>query len=110
MPRLIPAAAVLALAALVAASPVAASKPAPVPGPVFTPSELPYPFSSAVQVGDVLYLSAQLGAEPGYSDTSNIPQTLPAFAPLRESISKLDAHPSLSYITDNASRRTHRRV
>ncbi|MFN5084216.1 MAG: RidA family protein [Novosphingobium sp.] len=65
MPRLIPAAAVLALAALVAASPVAANKPAPAPGPVFTPSELPYPFSSAVQVGDVLYLSGQLGAEDG---------------------------------------------
>ena len=65
MPRLIPAAAVLALAALVAASPVVANKPAPAPGPVFTPSELPYPFSSAVQVGDVLYLSGQLGAEDG---------------------------------------------
>jgi reactive intermediate/imine deaminase len=30
--------------------------------PVFTSSELPYPFSSAVQVGDVLYLSGDLGA------------------------------------------------
>lgn len=65
MPRLIPAAPVLALAALVAATPIAANKPAPAPGPVFTPSELPYPFSSAVQVGDVLYLSGQLGAEDG---------------------------------------------
>lgn len=31
-------------------------------GPIFTSSELPYPFSSAVQVGDVLYLSGDLGA------------------------------------------------
>lgn len=30
-------------------------------GPVFTQSELPYPFSDAVQVGDVLYLSGQIG-------------------------------------------------
>ncbi|MFT7359309.1 RidA family protein [Parasphingorhabdus sp.] len=30
--------------------------------PVFTPSEMPYPFSSAVQVGDVLYLSGEIGA------------------------------------------------
>lgn len=29
--------------------------------PVFTPSELPYPFSSAVQVGDILYLSGEIG-------------------------------------------------
>ena len=29
--------------------------------PVFTASELPYPFSSAVQVGDVLYLSGEIG-------------------------------------------------
>ena len=33
------------------------------PGPVFTPSELPFPFSAAVQVGDVLYLSGDLGAD-----------------------------------------------
>ncbi|MDR7128115.1 reactive intermediate/imine deaminase [Algoriphagus sp. 4150] len=33
--------------------------------PVFTPSELPYPFSSAVQVGDILYLSGELGFERG---------------------------------------------
>jgi reactive intermediate/imine deaminase len=31
--------------------------------PVFTPSELPYPFSSAVRVGDVLYLSGEIGAD-----------------------------------------------
>lgn len=37
-------------------------------GPVFTPSELPYPFSEAVQVGDVLYLSGQIGvAQDGVS-------------------------------------------
>ncbi len=30
-------------------------------GPKFTPSELPYPFSSAVQVGDILYLSGDVG-------------------------------------------------
>ncbi len=30
-------------------------------GPVFTTSELPYPFSSAVQVGDILYLSGDVG-------------------------------------------------
>lgn len=34
----------------------------PAPGPIFTPSEMPYPFSEAVQVGDVLYLSGQIGA------------------------------------------------
>lgn len=34
--------------------------------PVFTPSKLPYPFSSAVQVGDILYLSGEIGlAEEG---------------------------------------------
>lgn len=29
--------------------------------PIFTPSESPYPLSSAVQVGDVLYLSGLIG-------------------------------------------------
>ncbi len=29
--------------------------------PLFTPSELPYPFSSAVQVGDILFLSGEIG-------------------------------------------------
>src|SRR5210317_2366793 len=29
--------------------------------PVFTPSELPYPFSSTVQVGDILFLSGAIG-------------------------------------------------
>lgn len=34
--------------------------------PIFTPSELPYPFSSAVQVGDILFLSGEIGvAEEG---------------------------------------------
>ncbi|MBY6015604.1 RidA family protein [Qipengyuania gaetbuli] len=49
-----------ALAALVMATPALAHDPAP---RVFTPSELPYPFSSAVQVGDVLYLSGDIGAD-----------------------------------------------
>lgn len=30
-------------------------------GPVFTPSKLPYPFSDAVQVGDILFLSGDIG-------------------------------------------------
>ena len=51
----------LALAALIAA-PAGAKDAAPAKGPVFTPSDMPYPFSSAVRVGDVLYLSGQLGA------------------------------------------------
>ena len=51
----------LAFAALLAA-PACAKDTAPVKGPVFTPSDMPYPFSSAVRVGDVLYLSGQLGA------------------------------------------------
>lgn len=58
------AALVLALAAMVAAPAMAKDK-APPTGPVFTPSDMPYPFSSAVLVGDVLYLSGQLGAEDG---------------------------------------------
>jgi len=58
------AALVLALAALLAAPAMAKDK-APPAGPVFTPSDMPYPFSSAVRVGDVLYLSGQLGAEDG---------------------------------------------
>ena len=58
------AASALAFAALLAA-PAGAKEAAPAKGPVFTPSDLPYPFSSAVRVGDVLYLSGQLGAEDG---------------------------------------------
>ena len=35
-------------------------------GPTFTPSPLPYPFSDAVQVGDILFLSGDIGfAEDG---------------------------------------------
>ncbi|QKG70515.1 RidA family protein [Erythrobacter mangrovi] len=47
-------------AALITAAPAVAEEPAP---PVFSPSTLPYPFSSAVQVGDVLYLSGDIGAD-----------------------------------------------
>ena len=54
----------VAFAALLAAPAVAKDK-APPAGPVFTPSDMPYPFSSAVRVGDVLYLSGQLGAVDG---------------------------------------------
>lgn len=46
-------------AALLIATPAAAK--APHAAPVFTPSDLPYPFSSAVQVGDTLYLSGEIG-------------------------------------------------
>lgn len=46
-------------AALLIAAPAAAE--APSRAPVFTPSDLPYPFSSAVQVGDTLYLSGEIG-------------------------------------------------
>ncbi len=34
-------------------------------GIAFYPSSLPYPFSDAVQVGDVLYLSGDIGAADG---------------------------------------------
>ena len=33
--------------------------------PVYYPSQFPYPFSDAVQVGDTLILSGQVGAKPG---------------------------------------------
>ncbi len=33
--------------------------------PVYYPSQFPYPFSDAVQVGDMLILSGQIGAKPG---------------------------------------------
>jgi len=45
------------IAAALAAAPAAAGSS----GPVFTASDLPYPFSDAVQVGDVLYLSGDVG-------------------------------------------------
>lgn len=55
---------VLAAMALLQAPGAVAAKPAPLPAPpVFTPSDLPYPFSSAVRVGDVLYLSGEIGAD-----------------------------------------------
>lgn len=53
--------AILAAALLAGLFPAASQ--AKEPGPVFTPSGLPYPFSDAVQVGNVLYLSGQLGAD-----------------------------------------------
>lgn len=46
-----------ALAALTLAGCTGASDDAP----VFTPSSLPYPFSSAVAVDDILYLSGDIG-------------------------------------------------
>ena len=49
-------------AALLLAAPALAKNHTPPTDPVFTPSDMPYPFSSAVRVGDVLYLSGQLGA------------------------------------------------
>ena len=33
--------------------------------PVYHPSDYPFPFSDAVQVGDLLILSGQIGAKPG---------------------------------------------
>lgn len=33
--------------------------------PVYYPSDYPFPFSDAVQVGDLLILSGQIGAKPG---------------------------------------------
>jgi reactive intermediate/imine deaminase len=57
-------AAALAALALLHAPGLAAAKPAPPPAPpVFTPSTMPYPFSSAVRVGNVLYLSGEIGAD-----------------------------------------------
>jgi len=46
--------------ALLAAAPAQAEDDE---GPAFTPSSLPYPFSSAVQVDDILYLSGDIGAD-----------------------------------------------
>lgn len=51
---------VMPFAALLATAPALAEES---DAPVFTPSEMPYPFSEAVQVGNVLYLSGQLGAD-----------------------------------------------
>lgn len=55
-------AAALLAPALLFAAPAAAQDSAAARGPVFTSSDLPYPFSAAVQVGDVLYLSGDIGA------------------------------------------------
>jgi reactive intermediate/imine deaminase len=47
--------------ALPALSETDASRSGEKQGPIFSPSDLPYPFSAAVQVGDVLYLSGEIG-------------------------------------------------
>ena len=52
----------LAIAAVMLAVAPASARPA---DPVFTPSELPHPFSAAVQVGDILYLSGDIGVADG---------------------------------------------
>lgn len=57
-----PAIALAAALALLAAPASAGKAPPPPTGPIFTPSAMPYPFSSAVRVGDVLYLSGEIGA------------------------------------------------
>ena len=51
--------ALLALALMVISAPVFAAPP------VYFPSDYPFPFSDAVQVGDLLILSGQIGAKPG---------------------------------------------
>ena len=51
--------ALLALALMVISAPVSAAPP------VYHPSDFPFPFSDAVQVGDLLILSGQIGAKPG---------------------------------------------
>ena len=51
----------LLAAALVAVT----SGPLSASPPVYHPSEYPFPFSDAVQVGDLLILSGQIGAKPG---------------------------------------------
>ena len=52
---------IMAVIAALCALPLAPASARPA-DPVFTPSELPYPFSAAVQVGDILYLSGDIGA------------------------------------------------
>ena len=54
MRALLAAALVAAIAAPVSAAP-----------PVYHPSDYPFPFSDAVQVGELLILSGQIGAKPG---------------------------------------------
>lgn len=48
-----------------AAGLLAVSVPAASAAPVYYPSDYPFPFSDAVQVGDLLVLSGQIGAKPG---------------------------------------------
>lgn len=43
----------------------ALSAPLAAAPPVYHPSDYPFPFSDAVQVGDLLILSGQVGAAPG---------------------------------------------
>ncbi|MFM5917325.1 MAG: RidA family protein [Novosphingobium sp.] len=80
----------LALAAMLA-GPAGAREKAPPRGPVFTPSDLPYPFSSAVRVGDVLYLSGQLGADDsgkGVVPGGIEPETRQMFARIGKTLSQ----------------------
>jgi len=67
--RVAGAASLAALALL--AQPLAAHDDPSGGAPVFTPSDLPYPFSAAVRVGDVLYLSGDIGADE--SGTALVP-------------------------------------
>ena len=46
---------------LPANSPAVVENTAKKQAPIFSPSDLPYPFSAAVQVGDILYLSGEIG-------------------------------------------------
>ena len=50
---------------LAAALVAVASAPLFAAPPVYHPSDYPFPFSDAVQVGDLLILSGQIGAKPG---------------------------------------------
>ncbi len=54
--------ALLAAALMVVGAPVSAAPP------VYYPSDYPFPFSDAVQVGDLLLLSGQIGAKPGTAE------------------------------------------
>lgn len=57
--------------ALLAAALMAVGGTAFAAPPVYHPSDYPFPFSDAVQVGDLLILSGQIGAKPG--TTSVVP-------------------------------------
>ena len=52
--------AMLAVVSLIGLAATASAKP-----PTYYPSDYPFPFSDAVQVGDLLILSGQVGAKPG---------------------------------------------